>query len=344
MLASIVISTYNRAGALASTLKALGDQDTPAAEYEVLVVDDGSTDATPEVLASLAPPYLLRTYRLPTNQGVSAGRNVGLCRAEGRYIIMISDDLLVPRDFVSTHVATLDRFPDAWVVGGFAQLESVAETSFGRFLDERERCFAEARLGRHVADGVYEMTVPTARNLSLRRASLERVGLFDERFRVTCEDQDLAYRAAQHRVRFIYNEALKCIHNDQSAELDRYCRFQRYGARDTARLCEKYPSVHSRGQVARANAYVARSDGVALALRKLTKQVLGTPLMMRLLGAAVTAAERAGLPDRWLHRGYRAIVGLHFFRGFREGLAEVGGRRSQLVAQLREPPHEPTGS
>ena len=127
MLVSVVISTYNRAKALPATLDALGAQDMPADDYEVMVVDDGSTDATADVLAASSPAYTLLTYRLPSNRGVSAGRNVALRNAQGRFVIMISDDLIVPRDFLTTHVATLNRFPRAWVVGGFSQLDSLVD-------------------------------------------------------------------------------------------------------------------------------------------------------------------------------------------------------------------------
>jgi GT2 family glycosyltransferase len=220
------------------------------------------------------------------------------------------------------------------VVGGFSQLPGLARSSFGRYLEESERGFEQARLGPPIADGLYEMTVPTARNLSMSRASLERVGPFDERFRVTCEDQDLAERATRQGIRFVYDAGLECLHNDQSAELRRYCRFQRLGARDTARLCDKYPEIHARGAVARANAYVLRDDGPRLAARKLLKQGLSVAPVLNLLEAAVLAGERRGLRDRLLHPGYRFVVGLNYFRGFREGLEQVGGRRSQIVAQL----------
>jgi len=321
-LASVVISTHNRAAALPATLDALGHQDLPATDYEVLVVDDGSSDKTWQLLSAASTPYRLRTFRLRLNEGVSAGRNAGLRAAEGRYVVMISDDLIVPREFLSTHIATLERFPDAWVVGGFRQLESLSETPFGQYLGRLEHDFEQLRLGRQLEDGLYEMKVPTARNLSLRRTDLERVGLFDERFRVTCEDQDLAQRAAECGFHFIFNSALKCVHNDQTAELARYVRFQQHGARDTARLCLKYPETHGRSPIAVSNGYVRRSDGRRLILRKLVKSVLATSLMAAVVEAAVGSAERGPMPDRWRAWGYRAVIGLYTFKGFREGLRE----------------------
>ena len=335
MLASVVISTYNRAGALSTTLEALARQDIPPHVYEVLVVDDGSTDSTPDSLAAAAVPYSLRTYRLPVNQGVSAGRNVGLRNAVGRHVIMISDDLIVPADFIRSHVETQARFPGTWVVGGFTQLDSLTETPFGRFLDALERGFQRARVGRRLADNIYEMGAPTARNLSLPRSDLERVGFFDERFRVTCEDQDLAQRATNYGIRFIYDASIECIHNDQAADLARYCRFQQRGARDTARLCDKYPEIHGGAPIVRADGYIARTDGVVLVARKLAKQILSTPPGLRIIGSLIRNAERRAAPDFVLDRSYRCLIGLYTFRGFREGLREVGGRSSRFVRARR---------
>jgi FkbM family methyltransferase len=328
-LASVVISTYNRAKALADTLAALAVQDLPPTSYEVIVVDDGSGDATWQLLRTASTPYRLRPVRLPFNQGVSAGRNAGLRSAEGRYVVMISDDLIVPREFLTTHIATLERFPDAWVVGGFRQLESLTETPFGRYLDHLERGFGQLRLGRRLEPGVFEMTVPTARNLSLPRADLERVGLFDEQFRVTCEDQDLAQRAAACGIHFVFNAALECVHNDQAAELGRYVRFQERGARDTARLCLKYPETHGRSPIAVHNGYVRRSDG-GLILRKLAKRVLITRPLTHGVEAAITSSERVWMPNRWRARGYRALIGLYTFKGFREGLRESRPDRREI--------------
>ena len=331
MLASIVIATYNRAAVIPSTLEALARQDLPATEYEVLVIDDGSTDSTADVLELLSVPFRLRTGRLPANRGVSAARNVGLRAAVGRYVIIVSDDLLVPSSFIRVHVETLEAYPNAWVVGGFTQLPSLTQTPFGRFLDQLERSFERARIEKRIGEGLYEMTAPTGRNLSLRRSDLERTGFFDERFRVTCEDQDLAHRAEDQGISFIYNETLRCVHNDQSAELKRYCLFQQRGARDTARLCEKYPELHGESAIARFNGPLARTDGPGRAARKLAKAVLATAPSMRAVEVVLRSGEQVGVPDSVLHRGYQMLIGLHTFRGFREGLRDLA--RSDSVGR-----------
>jgi GT2 family glycosyltransferase len=317
---SVVLTTYNRCEALAKTLRALGDQTVSPDSYEVIVVDDGSKDATSSFLAGLQLPCELKTFYERDNVGISAARNIAIRAAQGRYIIFVSDDLIVPQNFIATHLETHERFPGYWVVGGFQQLDSLTETPFGRYLDQLENSFEEARKSVQLGPDVWEMSCPTARNLSLPRADLQRIGLFDEQFRQCCEDQDLAHRASEIGRRFLYNKAITCLHNDQAGELSRYCQFQRRGARDTVFFCAKYPEVHGGAAIARVNGYVSPSDGARLRTKKIAKTVLATRPMVTLLENTIRFAERLGMRDRRLWNLYRVLIGLYIFRGWRDGL------------------------
>jgi GT2 family glycosyltransferase len=330
-LASVVISTCNRREALLVTLEALADQTVASDRYEVVVVDDGSTDGTSEALAGLELPYELLTMRFERNRGVSAGRNLGIRSARGRCLILLSDDLVVPDDFIAVHVELLRRHARSWVVGGFRQLGSLTLTPFGRYLDRLERAFDQARMGEQLEPHLWTMKWPTARNLSIPRSDLYRVGLFDERFRTTCEDQDLAHRAAEAGIRFLYSDAIECVHNDQAADLRRYCVFQERGAADTVLLCRKYPEIHGGAPIARENGPLSRYDRPGLAAKKVAKTALSHPRATRLIERMVARLEAVGAPDRLLSRIYRLLIGLHIFRGWRQALspsAEVSPARS----------------
>lgn len=325
-LASIVISTHNRRDALPATLEALGSQTVAQDRYEVVVVDDGSEDGTSELLSGIATPFELKRLRLESNRGVSAGRNLGIANATGRYLILLSDDLLVPENFIAVHVETLRQHPSSWVVGGFRQLESLTETPFGRFLDGLEASFDRGRRVEQIGPHLWRLEWPTARNLSLPRADLDRMGLFDERFTTTCEDQDLAERAKREGIQFLYTDRIACLHNDQAATLARYCSFQRRGAIDTVRLCRKYPDVHGASPLVRENGPIGLQDGVRLTVKKLVKGVLSRPMCLRTLGRSITVAERLGVPDPLLFSAYRRLIGLNIMRGWREGLAVSSAR------------------
>lgn len=323
---SVIITTYNRRNALEETLRALGDQTIPPDRYEIVVVDDGSTDATWELLSGFQSPVALVRLRQPANAGISAARNRAIRSASGAVLVFVSDDLIVPREFLETHLRTLEAFPGYWVVGGFRQLDSLTESRFGRYLDDLEKSFEEGRKLRSLGPNLWEMSWPTARNLSVRRDEIERAGLFDEQFRNTCEDQDLTHRARALGIRFLYNTEITCLHNDQSGDLKRYCEAQRRGARDTVRFCIKYPGEHGAAPIARLNGWIERGDGLAAAAKKTVKAWLAVPAMTAALERAVRLAERT-LGDDPLRRCYQMLIGVYIFRGWREGLEEARAAR-----------------
>lgn len=328
ILTSVIISTYNRREALIETLRALSRQGVPHEQYEVVVVDDGSTDGTGNAVKAITLPCAIQLFHHPTNQGVSAGRNLAIQNARGRYLILLSDDLIVPEDFVSIHMETLKRFPGHWIVGGFRQLPSLRERAFGRYLDDLEESYTEARKVRVIERNIWELNWPTARNLSLHREDLEKTGLFDEKFRVTCEDQDLAHRARQVGIRFLYNEDITCLHNDQAGELARFCRFQRRGAHDTVRLCAKYPELHGGAPLISTNGYLTLRESPIFWGKKVVKRLLSTDIAMSMLFRLVAICERGHVPERVLRRLYRLLIGLSIFRGWREGLKTLEQERA----------------
>jgi GT2 family glycosyltransferase len=321
--ASVIVSSRDRREALLATLRALATQSVPADAYEVLVVDDGSADGTYDAARALPVPYALRVLRHPESRGVAAGRNTAIREARGRVLILLSDDLLVPEGFVAAHLQALARHPGAWVVGGFRQLPSLRETPFGRYLDDLEESFTQARKQAPVGPDVWELSWPTARNLSLPRADFEAVGPFDERFRSTCEDQDLAVRARAAGIRFLYDASIDCLHNDQAGDLLRCCRAQRRGTHDTALFCAKHQGPHADSPIARVNGPWSARDGIAVGLKKGAKRVLSHDPVLRALEGAVPWLERARAPEALLRRAYRGLIGLHTFRGWREGLATL---------------------
>jgi glycosyltransferase involved in cell wall biosynthesis len=101
---SIVIPCYNHAAYLGEAIRSV---DPGSRTIEVIVVDDGSTDASGELAASFAGVQCVRQ----PNQGLAAARNAGLLRAAGRYVIFLdADDRLLP-DAVETGARALDRHP-----------------------------------------------------------------------------------------------------------------------------------------------------------------------------------------------------------------------------------------
>lgn len=118
---SVVISTYNRSDVLPRALDSVLHQEAGDVRYEVLVVDNNSTDGTREVIES----YVRRGHAnlrhlFEARQGVSHGRNAGIAQARAPIIAFTDDDMEVGPDWVAQIKDALDRHPEVDYVGGKA--------------------------------------------------------------------------------------------------------------------------------------------------------------------------------------------------------------------------------
>ncbi len=113
MFVSVVIPTYNRRPILEKCLLSLEDQRLPLgfSEYEVVVVDDGSTDGTSEWLRGEKSRFPHVRLLEQSHGGPAKGRNLGVEHSRGEVIIFIDSDLVVTENFLASHFITLTR---AW--------------------------------------------------------------------------------------------------------------------------------------------------------------------------------------------------------------------------------------
>jgi GT2 family glycosyltransferase len=176
---SVVVCSYNGASTLEQCLQSLLDLNYP--DYEVILVDDGSTDNTPDIAARFPT---VRTMR-QTNQGLSVARNVGLREATGSIIAYTDSDCFADPDWLTHLVHQLQRSGAAAVGGPNLTPEDGWLAA----------CIA-ASPGQptHVleSDEVAEH-IPGC-NMAFRRAALEAIGGFDPEFRKAGDDVDVCWR------------------------------------------------------------------------------------------------------------------------------------------------------
>jgi len=116
---SILICTRNRCAALRETLNAVGRVEVPASlQAELIVIDNGSTDATADVVHETRLPNIPLRYELETTPGQSRARNRGLAAAKGRFILFTDDDVRPPTDWIAGMCAPLERGECDAVAGG----------------------------------------------------------------------------------------------------------------------------------------------------------------------------------------------------------------------------------
>lgn len=116
--ASVIVCTRNRAASLQEMLTSLTTMDVPeGARWEVIVVDNGSTDHTASVVEAFVGKLPIRRIVEPT-AGLSNARNCGVHAASGRYILWTDDDVSVGSNWLSAYLAAFRDWPDAAVFGG----------------------------------------------------------------------------------------------------------------------------------------------------------------------------------------------------------------------------------
>ena len=197
-LISVVVPTHNRRQNLARLVDALAEQRN-APPFELLVVDDASTDGTPAELEQLAEraPVPFQAVRLETNRGPAAARNTGWRRARAPLIAFTDDDCVPQPGWVAAVASALE---DADVVQGRTMPDP------GQI--EHGNAFSHSIL---VEDewGFYE-----ACNMGYRRRVLEELDGFDESFRRPFgEDTDLAWRAKRSAARIVFEPVALVLHD-----------------------------------------------------------------------------------------------------------------------------------
>ena len=181
---SVVIPTYNRRPILEKCLKALENQNygPPVADYEVVVVDDGSTDGTWEWLTTRAPDFPHVRPELRDHRGPAAARNFGVERARGDTIIFIDSDLVVTETFLMAHAEALIK----------ARENHEGLFTYGRVINT---CNFDNPTAEPYKLTDFSAAFFATGNVAIARRWLIEAGLFDTRFQqYGWEDLELGVR------------------------------------------------------------------------------------------------------------------------------------------------------
>lgn len=211
---SVIIPTYNRAQYVCEAIDSVLTQTYK--DFEIIVVDDGSTDNTPTLVPSYGPPV---KYIRQDNQGVSTARNRGIYHASGKYVAFLdSDDMFYP-DKLSVQVSVMEAHPR----------ESFSFTDYSQGPNLPPKRIGRAKRHRIDPDDIFyslcrRIIVHTV-TVMAKREELLSVGLFDPTLRAA-EDFDLWLRLSRrHAGRFIEN--VLTFHREHSQRTMRTLMFHR---------------------------------------------------------------------------------------------------------------------
>lgn len=216
MFVSVVIPTYNRRPILEKCLLALERQQAcPEIDrYEVVVVDDGSTDGTPDWLRGAAERFPHVRLIEQSHGGPAEGRNRGVDHAHGDVIVFIDSDLVVTDSFLSCHASSLVR---SWEARG----DRLCFT-YGAVVNTAN--FEQPTAERHKLRDLSWAYFATG-NVAIAKEVLQRAGLFDTAFRLYgWEDLELGERLRRMGVQLIKCPAAVGYHWHPALTLDQIPR------------------------------------------------------------------------------------------------------------------------
>ena len=196
---SIVIPAYNAGQILSDTLSALQDQSVPSEDYEVIVVDDGSTDETPSVARRAGTECITQQ-----NRGPAAARNSGGRAARGEFVLFTDADCVPERDWIRQMTLPFRNQEAAGVKGAYStrQTEPAARFAQAEFEDRYD-----------LLEKFPAIDMVDTYSAAFRRNALVGIGLFDESFPVASnEDTELSYRLCAAGCRLEFNRKAVVYH------------------------------------------------------------------------------------------------------------------------------------
>lgn len=316
MKLSVVIPTMNKAALLERTLNALVDQEmTPDLKWEVVVVNDGSTDNTAAFLDRCAESWDVRLVVVspPENVGRARARNLGAKAAQGTWILFLDDDIVAPPGLLRAHLDLLEGNPGCGTIGYAVTDPGLVDAAHFHYLDSR----GAARLEPGPAPGRFFVT----QNAAVPRAAFLAVGGFDEEFSAYgFEDMEVAFRLEdQAQVRFLTltSPVPRHVHHHT---LDQYlAKKVECGRHSLPHLARLHP-----GRIQEMNLhYVVDAPGQAgLPLTGQMVRWLVGSFWGRLLPGLMAAWPTRSEQRPWASAFYFKMMNLTVLRCFRQGVLE----------------------
>lgn len=322
---SVIIPTYNRKKMLRETLDSLAQQTFPFARFEVIVVDDGSTDGTEEI-AKAEFPFQLH-YLRQKNQGDAVARNTGVGESQAEILVSLDDDMILENDYLEALVAAIEEGD-----------KIVASGTWHLWLSQANPLLDPARFQRLSSNGATDQElrfskISTCSMAVGRKDFVSLGGLQDLGFPGSSmwSDVDFAYRAYLDGYRFLQVRKVVAWHRDYVYQnFDSFKKRMYVMAYRSVKLFQKYPDLIDLAPLfADRRAIDWAHDPRRLIVRKVGRQFSSTRFVLWTL-ERLYHLDKKRKPDssssaslmRWIGGGY-------ITRGYRQGCRDL--RKGAMV-------------
>jgi hypothetical protein len=321
---SVVIATRNREELLTKALGALVAQNVDLDDFEVIVIDDGSTDDTRQVIDRFAELLNIR-YAYQEPSGLASARNHGLFLSRGEIVIFLDDDDVADTSLLGVHIAAHRRYPDPQVailgytglavdVGNSLLMRHITGVSGNQYLSH----------GSMMNQGALDFTEFWGGRVSAKRSWLVQHEVFDPQFDFGFEDIELGYRLADHGLIVRY-EARARLTVIRTFTLNGFLQRALKQGRSMATASSLHPDSSFL-----ATAHLIEDEGFASADPKLVGELTARTQELLDLADDATAHDIPLAPSveseighciNYLHR-------IYFFRGYHQFVSECSQQTS----------------
>lgn len=324
---SVVIPTLNRADMLATTIDRIQSQTISRDIYEVLVINNNSSDNTQSMLNQKAATYPnLRTFT-QLKPGAAATRNVGIREASGDIVLFIDDDIFAEPDLIESHLKYHRENPGASIIGTVVSPWERESDPFLRYLRDKGIFNPYSIACNKPLDFSYYHTG----NASTSRKMLNEVGGFNEEFFVYgMEDIELGYRLERQGSRMTHGPAARARHEYFPTYRQFVERCQQAGY-SLGKLIDLHPELRKRFKENGKRTDVLKRLHVGY---RVLLSVFD-PVFEGLIGWEMRRGT--GKVNPALDQHYYWAIRYHFFLGYREYV------RSAENGQTRDPVLKPGG-
>jgi hypothetical protein len=253
MTLSIVIVSYNSKNHLTQCLESIYTQEHNL-NYEVIVVDNASTDASVSLVKERFPQVQLISNKV--NLGFAKANNIGVEAVKGEYILFLNPDTVIQKNALKKMVNFMKENIDAGVVGPkLLNSDGSIQFSCRRFYNFRTILFRRTLLGKVFPNSqllkyhlmadwnhneVKEVDWVLAACLMTRRGILEKIGYFDEKYKMYFEDVDLCKRVKETGYKVYYYHDAVVVHHHQRESAQRFSIKTIWHIQSAIRFFNKY--------------------------------------------------------------------------------------------------------
>jgi glycosyltransferase involved in cell wall biosynthesis len=211
---SVIIPTFNRAWSVTNAIDSVLAQDYDA--IEIIVIDDGSTDNTPDILGGYGNKIRVLTQQ---NSGVSAARNLGIKQSQGEFIALLDSDDAWEPDKISCQIGFFKENPDALI----CQTEEIWIRR-GKRVNPKVK---HKKPSGMIFEASLHLCLVSPSAVMIRKELFELKGYFNEGFPV-CEDYDLWLRIAADHPIFLIDKPCTIKHGGHADQLSAHHSQDKY--------------------------------------------------------------------------------------------------------------------